>query len=184
MHCLFWIGHWIHPWVLVSLPEKAGAKATSRHKSVFMYSSCTWFFWAYKGCGFTAWQNRGIIIIAWQALETETGCTVAETWPQPDDLPYITNKSLCQVLSSLLGWECHGQQERTDTLKSQGRVALVLCVSELLQLCGQGSLCFKIRFLSDPLSDFLSWRWWCDITTNSYSQCVLDCISSCCRSFC
>lgn len=51
-----------------------------------------------------------------------------------------------------------GSRSGPDMLMSQGKVILMLYESELLQLCGQWSMCFKIRFLSDPLSDFLSWR--------------------------
>lgn len=43
--------------------------------------------------------------------------------------------------------------EARDPLVSQGSVGLRLCESQLLQLCGQGSMCFKIKFLLDPLSE-------------------------------
>ena len=54
------------------------------------------------------------------------------------------------VLSAGMGMPLAAGEDR-DLLVSQGRVALRLCESQLLQLCGQGSMRFKIKFLLDPL---------------------------------
>lgn len=76
------------------------------------------------------------------------------------------------MLSSQLGRECDWQQERTETrwwakvglLSGYVRVSCSSCVVK-------GPCVLKLSFFHILcLSDFSSWGWWCEITTNSYSQ--------------
>lgn len=62
--------------------------------------------------------------------------------------------SLFDVLSAWMGMPLAAGEDR-DLLVGQGRVALRLYENQLLQLCGQKSICVRIKFLLDPLSEWL-----------------------------
>ena len=74
------------------------------------------------------------------------------------------------VLSAGMGMPLAVGEDR-DQFVSQGSVVLGYVRVSCSSCVVKGPCVLKLSFFRIPcLSDFSSWRWWCEITTNSYSE--------------